>query len=353
MADITVDQISTQTFIQIPQIFLASIEKKYGPDGKVKEKIKKTSLYARELSNDAKLAYGAFYNRCLLSIRSYHQGIQDYVDENGSVFMVYTVEELMEVLDKGKMTVHKIKKELQEIGLLREVSQGANRPNRLYLQNVNANLQEYEYYQADVITSGRDKGKVNYTHVKTVNLNGEVLFELPKDPEEENGCPKNGHPTNPEESTNDGGPKNGRPKSDTQGVQKMDGSNTDLSNTQFIYYSSRKAGADSSSPNSSGGKYIKPEYYSLLQVIANKYNDRYLYPEGYALTHSQKMQIGQYLASGYVLSNEVLDLIDQIPHDCQSPLAYLLKSLENLKEERRLEEKMNAHRQAQNHYRLE
>ncbi|MDE1693583.1 hypothetical protein PWF75_02135 [Streptococcus suis] len=88
----------------------------------------------------------------------------------------------------------------------------------------------------------------------------------------------------------------------------------------------------------------------MLQVIANKYNDRYLYPEGYALTHSQKMQIGQYLASGYVLSNEVLDLIDQIPHDCQSPLAYLLKSLENLREERRLEEKMNAHRQAQEYY---
>ncbi|HEM6510232.1 TPA: replication initiator protein A, partial [Streptococcus suis] len=167
MADITIDQISTQTFYQIPQIFLPSIEKEYGSDGRVKKKIKLTSPYARKLSNDAKLAYGAFYNRCLLSIRSYHQGVKDYVDENGSVFMVYTVEELMEVLDKGKMTVHKIKKELQEIGLLREVSQGANRPNRLYLQNVNANLQEYEYYQANYLTSGRDKGKVTYIHVKT------------------------------------------------------------------------------------------------------------------------------------------------------------------------------------------
>ncbi|HFI0149764.1 TPA: hypothetical protein ACGO3A_001310 [Streptococcus suis] len=43
-------------------------------------------------------------------------------------------------------------------------------------------------------------------------------------------------------------------------------------------------------------------------------------------------------------------MIDQIPHDCQSPLAYLLQSLENLKEERRLEAKANAHRQAQNYY---
>ncbi|HFI0635568.1 TPA: replication initiator protein A [Streptococcus suis] len=350
MADITVDQISTQTFYQVPQIFLPSVEKRYGPDGKVKEKIKKTSQYARKLSNDAKLAYGIFYNRCLLSIRSYNQGIQDYVDDNGSVFMVYTVEDLMDVLDKGKMTVHKIKKELREVGLLREVSQGANRPNRLYLQNVNANLQEYEYYQANIVISGRDKGKVIYTHTKTINLNGEVLFELPKDSEAGNGGPKNGHPINPENSTNNGSPENGRPKSDTQAVHFMDGSNTDLSNTQLLDNSSRKARADSTPSASSGGKYIKPEYYSLLQVIANKYNDRYLYPEGYALTHSQKMRIGQYLASGYVLSYEVLDLIDQIPHDCQSPLAYLLKSLENLKEERRLEEKINAHRQAQEYY---
>lgn len=72
MADITIDQISTQTFYQIPQIFLPSIEKEYGSDGRVKKKIKLTSPYARKLSNDAKLAYGAFYNRCLLSIRSYH-----------------------------------------------------------------------------------------------------------------------------------------------------------------------------------------------------------------------------------------------------------------------------------------
>ncbi|HEM6147108.1 TPA: hypothetical protein U2C28_002112, partial [Streptococcus suis] len=56
MADITIDQISTQTFYQIPQIFLPSIEKEYGSDGRVKKKIKLTSPYARKLSNDAKLA---------------------------------------------------------------------------------------------------------------------------------------------------------------------------------------------------------------------------------------------------------------------------------------------------------
>ncbi|WNO83028.1 replication initiator protein A [Streptococcus suis] len=350
MADITIDQISTQTFYQIPQIFLPSIEKEYGSDGRVKKKIKLTSPYARKLSNDAKLAYGTLYNRCLLSIRSYHQGVKDYVDENGSVFMVYTVEELMEVLDKGKMTVHKIKKELQETGLLREVSQGANRPNRLYLQNVNANLQEYEHYQANYLTSGRDKGKVTYIHVKTVNLNGEVLFELPKVPEDENGSPKSGRPTNPEKSMKNGSPENGRPKSIPQGVHIMDGSNTDNNNSGFLDNSSRRAGADTATQNKNKEKYVAPEYYSLLQVIADKYNDRYIYPHGYTLTHNQKMRIGQYLTEGFATSTEVLNMIDHIPHDCEKPLAYLLAMLENLKTERQAEVRRVAHLNAQRYY---
>lgn len=264
--------------------------------------------------------------------------------------MVYTVEELMEVLDKGKMTVHKIKKELQEIGLLREVSQGANRPNRLYLQNVNANLQEYEHYQANYLTSGRDKGKVIYTHVKTVNLKGEVLFELPKAPEDENGSPKSGRPTNPEKSTKNGSPENGRPKFIPQGVHNTDGSNTDNNNSGFLDNSSRRAGADTATQNKNKEKYVAPEYYSLLQVIADKYNDRYIYPHGYTLTHNQKMRIGQYLTEGFATSTEVLNMIDHIPHDCDKPLAYLLAMLENLKTERQAEVRRVAHLNAQRYY---
>lgn len=141
MSDIKVDQVVTQTFYQIPQIFMARIEKKYSAEGKVKEKIKITSEYVKKLSNDAKLAYGALYNRCMLSIQSYKDGKFDFVDDTGSIFLIYTVEDMMDLLDRGKTTIHKIKKELKDAGLLREVSQGANRPNRLYLQNVDASLQ--------------------------------------------------------------------------------------------------------------------------------------------------------------------------------------------------------------------
>lgn len=68
------------------------------------------------------------------------------------------------------------------------------------------------------------------------------------------------------------------------------------------------------------------------------------------MTHDQKMKIGRYLASGYVSSNEVLRLIDRIPENSSSPLAYLLKSIESLQAERQLEAKLLANKQAKQYY---
>ncbi|MFM0787669.1 replication initiator protein A [Streptococcus suis] len=249
MADITVNQLATQTFYQIPQIFMTTTEKRYGSDGKVIEKIKTTSSYARELSNDAKLAYGALYNRCLLSIRSYNEGKRDYVDENGSVFMNYTVEDLMDLLDRSKPTVLKIKKELVKSNLLREVKQGANRANRLYLQTVDASLQEYEYYDATIISAGRDKGKVVYIHSKTLDYFGNNLSENePKMPEEENGSQKSLPPKNPVKSMKNGGKKNGRPIFLPDEVKTFDPTKTDYTKTNNIYDTNRYKGEISETP---------------------------------------------------------------------------------------------------------
>lgn len=96
--------------------------------------------------------------------------------------------------------------------------------------------------------------------------------------------------------------------------------------------------------------YLKPEYYSLLQVIADRYNDRFIYPYNYTLTHKQKMAIGQFLSEGYMTSDEVLGMIDRIPNDVESPLAYLMSSMERLKDERLLEAKVIAHENARKFY---
>ena len=209
MADITIDQLATLTFYQIPEIFFTRIQ--YNENGY----IKLTSSYTG-LSSDAKLAYGALYNRCKLSISSFQKGNRDYVDENGAVFLIFTVSDLMLLLDKGKMKVTKIKKELQEHGLLREVRQGLNKPNRLYLQLVDANLEIVEHYSSD--------GEL----LKRVNAFGKVLYEKA-----------------PQSIGNSESIKNGRPQNGLQNVHEPDGINTERSQTESSYDTNRYEGESS------------------------------------------------------------------------------------------------------------
>ena len=209
MADITIDQLATLTFYQIPEIFFTRIQ--HNENGYVKL----TSSYTG-LSSDAKLAYGALYNRCKLSISSFQKGNRDYVDENGAVFLIFTVSDLMLLLDKGKMKVTKIKKELQEHGLLREVRQGLNKPNRLYLQLVDANLEIVEHYSSD--------GEL----LKRVNAFGKVLYE-----------------NAPQSLGNSESIKNGRPQNGLQNVHEADGINTERSQTEYSYDTNRYEGESS------------------------------------------------------------------------------------------------------------
>ena len=215
MADITIDQLATLTFYQIPEIFFTRIQ--HNENGYVKL----TSSYTG-LSSDAKLAYGALYNRCKLSISSFQKGNRDYVDENGAVFLIFTVSDLMLLLDKGKMKVTKIKKELQEHGLLREVRQGLNKPNRLYLQLVDANLEIVEHYSID--------GEL----LKRIDAFGKVLYEKECDIEK-----------TPKPLGNSGSPQNGRPQNGLQNVHKTDGINTEKSKTDNLYDTNRYEGESS------------------------------------------------------------------------------------------------------------
>ena len=54
-------------------------------------------------------------------------------DENGNTFVCYPVEELMEALQSGESKVISLKKKLKNHGLIEEVRQGSNLPNRIYL----------------------------------------------------------------------------------------------------------------------------------------------------------------------------------------------------------------------------
>ena len=234
MADITIDQLATLTFYQIPEIFFTRIQ--HNENGYVKL----TSSYTG-LSSDAKLAYGALYNRCKLSISSFQKGNRDYVDENGAVFLIFTVSDLMLLLDKGKMKVTKIKKELQEHGLLREVRQGLNKPNRLYLQLVDANLEIVEHYSAD--------GEL----LKRVNAFGKVLYEKV-----------------PQSIGNSESIKNGRPQNGLQNVHESDGINTEKSKIDTLYDTNRYEGESSLSDLSVSEAFKMGQHAFLSSQLVQK-----------------------------------------------------------------------------------
>ena len=79
------------------------------------------------LSDKAKQIYMFLFDRRTLSIQN------KWFDEKGDVYVYYTNEQLMEKLNCSKPTIISAKKELADMRLLREVRQGVNKPNRLYI----------------------------------------------------------------------------------------------------------------------------------------------------------------------------------------------------------------------------
>ena len=94
------------------------------------------------MSTDAKFTYAILKDRFELSLRN------NWIDKNGDVYLIYTITELQEILGYGNKKVIKLKKELQEYGLLEEVRQGLNKPNLLYLGNI-----DYQVLPAEEIHS--------------------------------------------------------------------------------------------------------------------------------------------------------------------------------------------------------
>ena len=81
----------------------------------------------KDLSIRAKIMYMLIFDRRTLSIQN------KWHDKNGDVFIYFTNQQFMELLNCNEKTVIKAKKELQDFGLIKEERQGVNKPNRLYI----------------------------------------------------------------------------------------------------------------------------------------------------------------------------------------------------------------------------
>lgn len=104
----TVQENYKERFYQIPKVFF-------------------TSDNYKDLTNDMKIAYAILRDRLNLSIKN------NWVDEDGNIYFIYSNEKLMEILNCRKEKLTKIKRALENAGLLIQKRRGLNKPNILYL----------------------------------------------------------------------------------------------------------------------------------------------------------------------------------------------------------------------------
>ena len=98
------------SFYRIPKILLA--DRRY-----------------KGVSLEAKVLYGLLLDRMGLSARN------GWLDDGGRVFLYFTQEEAMAMLDCGKDKATKLFRELESIGLVERKKQGQGRPTRIYVKN--------------------------------------------------------------------------------------------------------------------------------------------------------------------------------------------------------------------------
>ena len=91
-----------------------------------------TDEYFRNLSSDAKVLYGLMLDRMALSIRN------NWVDNEGKVYIIFTLEQVMEYMNCGKDKGVKILAELDSdkgIGLIERVKRGLGKPTIIYVKS--------------------------------------------------------------------------------------------------------------------------------------------------------------------------------------------------------------------------
>lgn len=84
----------------------------------------------KKLSDSSKILYSLLLNRTSLSKKN------NWIDEQGRIYIIYTIEEIMEDLNCANQKACKLLKELKEVGLIEKKQQGLNKPNILYIKNI-------------------------------------------------------------------------------------------------------------------------------------------------------------------------------------------------------------------------
>ena len=105
----TIDESNSQRFAKMPKDLLEN------------------ECYRKNLTSDAKLVYTILLDRMELSREN------EWINENGEIFLLYTKEKLADLLSISERTVYNAFDDLEKLDLLKQERQGLGKPNKLYI----------------------------------------------------------------------------------------------------------------------------------------------------------------------------------------------------------------------------
>lgn len=98
----------------------------------------------RELSTDAKVLYGILLDRMSLSLKN------QWLDAQNKVYIIFTVEEIMDALNCANQKATRLMVELEKrAGLIERKRQGLGRPNLIYVKNFTATINDKSCEKGD------------------------------------------------------------------------------------------------------------------------------------------------------------------------------------------------------------
>ncbi|ARN63444.1 replication initiator protein A [Leuconostoc mesenteroides] len=129
---------------------------------KIPKALFENEFYA-DMKLETKMAYAILHDRFLLSIKN------NWIDKNGDVYLIYKNSDLQTILSVGEKKVISLKKELADFGLLEEERQGLNKPNRLYVGNINVDFEVIHRVSplGDKELSKRQSSETNLSETET------------------------------------------------------------------------------------------------------------------------------------------------------------------------------------------
>ncbi len=122
----------------------------------------------RDISTDAKLLYGLMLDRMQLSAKN------GWLDENGRVYIYYTVKQIMNALSCSNKTVTRLLSELESVNLISRRKSGFSKPDKIYVMNFLAVVYKVHHETCKKYITGDEEStprEMNNLHTNNTDIN--------------------------------------------------------------------------------------------------------------------------------------------------------------------------------------